>query len=441
MRVPFESRALLSVASALAPPALREDWRREWDAEIWWWMGSRTGGRLQLAAHCSGALSDAAYLRYTQTDLPGSIAGVRRSPATCLAALGVLIAAVVAGSGLSETRRVLRGEPFGGRRIVVLSQSLPFMGAHYGVSLGKLADWNARAQSIDGAALFVNRLGVVYVGAKFFEILGTKPAWGTLSGNGVVISYPAWRKRFRGAPAALKDAGVIGVLPHDFWFLGERADVWMLSVPADLKQASAVATLKPGFSPAQARNELRELAAQVRPVSSGTAVIVEPIVRLSARPFTTLGLPWLALVVGVCVASAAVYRRTPRYAAYLAFKSALALTLVLVATIEFGSSWMTINSGETNLAAGVASLWIFLAGPAAALYWCWRDQAVRCRICLHRLVMPVTFGEGARILLERAGTELMCPNGHGTLITGDGADPASQWEPMDGSWRELFVNK
>jgi hypothetical protein len=215
----------------------------------------------------------------------------------------------------------------------------------------------------------------------------------------------------------------------------------MLSVPADLKQASAVATLKPGFSPAQARNELRELAAQVRPVSSGMAVIVEPIVRLSARPFTTLGLPWLALVVGVCVASAAVYRRTPRYAAYLAFKSALALTLVLVATIEFGSSWMTINSGETNLAAGVASLWIFLAGPAAALYWCWRDQAVRCRICLHRLAMPVTFGEGARILLERAGTELMCPNGHGTLITGDGADPASQWEPMDGSWRELFVNK
>jgi hypothetical protein len=441
MRVPFESRMLLSLASALAPPPLRENWRREWEAEVWWWTGSRTGGRLELAAHCSGALSDAAYLRYTHTDLPAWAAGFRRAPAACLAVLALSIVAVITGSGLSETRRLMRGEPFAGRRIAVLSQSLAFMGAHYGVPVAKFADWNARAQSIDGAALFVHRGGVVYVGPKFFEILGTKAALGTLSGNGAVISYSAWRKQFRGARAAMKDAGVIGVLPRDFWFLGERADVWMLSLPADLKQASAIARLKPGFTPAQARNELRELAAQVRPASSGMAVIVEPILSLSARPVTTLGLPWLSLVIGVAVASGIAFRRSPRYAAYLALKSALTLTLVLLATIEFGSSWMTINSGETNLGAGVASLWLFLAGPAAALYWCWRDQSLRCRICLHRLAMPVTFGEGARILLERAGTELMCSNGHGTLITGAGADPASQWEPMDGSWRELFVNK
>jgi hypothetical protein len=441
MQVPFESRVLLAVASAVVPPSLRENWRREWEAEIWWWMGSRTGGRLQLAAHCSGALSDAAYLRYAQTDLPAWAAAFRRSPAACLAALALLIAAVLGGTGLSETRRVLRGEPFAGRRIAVLSQSLAFMGAHYGVPVAKLADWNGRARSIDGAALFVDRGRVVYVGPKFFEILGTKPALGMLSGNGTVLSYEAWRKRFRGAPATLKDAGVIGVLPRDFWFLGTRADEWMLSLPAGLKQAPAVARLKPGFTAAQARDELRDLAAQVRPASSGMAVIVEPIGNLSARPFTTLGLPWLALVIGVAAASAVAFRRSPRYAAYLALKSALALTLVLLATVEFGSSWMTINSGETNLGAGVASLWLFLAGPAAALYWCWRDQAVRCRICLHRMAMPVTFGEGARILLERSGTELMCPNGHGTLITGGGADPASQWEPMDGSWRELFVDK
>jgi hypothetical protein len=65
MRVPIESRVLLSVASALVPREERCDWRREWDAEIWWWLGSHTGERLRLAVHCAGALKDAAYLRAT----------------------------------------------------------------------------------------------------------------------------------------------------------------------------------------------------------------------------------------------------------------------------------------------------------------------------------------------------------------------------------------
>ncbi|HWD00479.1 MAG TPA: ABC transporter permease [Candidatus Sulfopaludibacter sp.] len=453
MRLPLESRLLLTVAAAVAPPELRDDWWREWEAEIWWWMGSHTGERLQLFVHCSGAVCDAAYLRATQAEFPETLLRMARSPGACLLALVLLIAAVIAPTRLRETRRVLHGEPFAGAPLVLLSQSLPFMGAHYGVPPGKLADWNARAQSLEGAALYLwtsRNPAVAHASANFFSLLQTRPLLGTLTPlpddpPGVVLSYAAWQRKFHSDPGVIgrttEHARVIGVLPADFWFLDARPELWILALPADLKQAPAVARLKPGISPAQARNELRQLAAQVKPVTAGTAVIVEPISGLSARPLSTLGIPWLALVCVASLGALLAYRRTPRYAAFLAAKAALSLTLVLLVTVEFGSSWMTINSGETNLFAGVVSLWLFLAGPAAVLYWCWRDQALRCRTCLHRLSLPVTFGTGARTLLERAGTELVCSRGHGTLFTADGADPAPQWDPMDGSWRELFVNK
>src|ERR1035438_3481267 len=129
------------------------------------------------------------------------------------------------------------------------------------------------------------------------------------------------------------------------------------------------------------------LAAQVAPRSSGSAVNVEPVENLTTRPLTTLALPWLVLVCASIAAALLRFRRAPRFGAFLAAKATLSLSLVLLAAVEFGSSWMTIDSGQSNLAAGVASLWLFLAAPGAALYWCWRDQRQRCRRCLHRLAM------------------------------------------------------
>jgi hypothetical protein len=436
MRVPIESRVLMAVAAALVPPAERADWRREWDAEIWWWLGSHTGERLRLAIHCAGALKDAAYLRASHGDAIITLRRMAGSPGTCLACLALLLAAVAATSGLRETRRVLHGDPFGGAHLAVLSQTLPFMGAYLGVPPAKVADWNSRAQSLEGAAIYsrTRRREVARADPNFFALLGTQPAIGSLSVSAMpaaVLSYQCWQRKFHGDPAivgrTVDSARVIGVLPRDFWFLDMRPDIWILGPAASDAPASALARLKPGVTPGDAQAELRKLAAQVKPVSRGSAVVVEPVERLSARPLSALGLPWLALVCGAVATAIMRFRHAPKFAAFLAAKVVLSLTLMLLATVEFGSSWMTINSGETNLAAGVASLWLFLAGPGAALYWCWRDQRQRCRTCLHRLEMPVHFGEGARMLLEHAGTELVCPQGHGSLFTMDGADPAAQW--------------
>jgi hypothetical protein len=367
-----------------------------------------------------------------------------------------MLAALAVWSGLSETRRLLRGEPFPAARLAVLSQTGPFMGARYGVPPAKLVDWAARAQSLEGAAFFAwdRDHPIAHAGQRFFALLETRPVLGTLSppADGIpsaVLSYDCWQRKFHADDALLghtilagvTPARVIGVLPRDFWFLDARPEIWILAPQHGKALTWALARLKPGVTLANARAELRSLAARMPPASSGSAVTLEPIQSVPARPLATLGIPWLVMVCGTIAVAMLRFRRSPRYGAFLAAKVVLSLTLVLLAIVEYGSSWMTIHSGQTNLAAGAASLWLFLAGPPAALYWCWRDQRNRCRSCLHRLVMPVSFGEGARTLLERAGTELVCPRGHGTLFTTDGTDPSQQWDPLHGSWRELFVGK
>lgn len=323
------------------------------------------------------------------------------------------------------------------------------MGAHYGVPPRKLEDWDRRAQSLEGAA-FYRPNGEV--GAKFFELLGTRPAAGTLAGEGVpaaVLSYDAWQRRYRGAAGVIgsatrvgaSDVRIAGVLPRNFWFLDLRPDVWIVSAAPGSVSVPALARLRTGFTAAQAQEELRALAAQVPPVSSGSAAVVEGLAAREARPWSALGIPWLAMVCGSAAAALVRFRRNPRYGLFLAAKIVLALGVVLLAAVEFGSSWMVIRGNDTNLGAGAVSLWLFLAAPAATLYWCWREQRRRCRHCLHRLALPVSFGEGARLLIERSGTELVCPYGHGTLFTSDGVEPAHQWSALDGSWRGLFAGK
>ena len=69
IRVPLESRLLLTLASGLVPHFRRAEWRREWDGEIWWWITAQPGAartwkeRIALAIHCWGAVSDGLCLR------------------------------------------------------------------------------------------------------------------------------------------------------------------------------------------------------------------------------------------------------------------------------------------------------------------------------------------------------------------------------------------
>jgi len=48
-------------------------------------------------------------------------------------------------------------------------------------------------------------------------------------------------------------------------------------------------------------------------------------------------------------------------------------------------------------------------------------------VCLHRLTMPVRIGTCGQVLLEQAGLELVCPQGHGMQYTPQMQVEAESW--------------
>jgi hypothetical protein len=472
MRAPIESRLLLAAASRLVPRPLRADWLREWEAEVWWWLNGQPdarslGTRIRLLAHCRGALADARCLRAECQDPPARGSAWLRTPSACIALPALLLALVLAASGgLRRTREAFRGAPFpDGDRLAILSQIGPFMGWHLGVPPARLDYWNARSQTLDGAAIFVPyRIALATggwrardvlaasVGPEFFSVLNVRAAMGrvfTREDAGrctdcAVVAYDLW---LRSAGHAISLDGrplrVVGALPRGFRFPGVEPAVWTLAGPQSSALAMAVCRLKPGVTPLAAETELRDLIARAGSGIRGTSgawVTVTPLDALVAGPVKWLVPAWLGILMALALLTLAGRRRGFRYRAFWAAKAALALTVLLFAGIEFGGRLLGAKPGDALLGEGALGLWLSLAAPAFAVWWSWADQRTRCRICLARLAMPAPMGYGARMLFESSGTELLCPMGHGRLLLSGGAAPHSEWAPLDATWRDLFLS-
>jgi hypothetical protein len=94
--------------------------------------------------------------------------------------------------------------------------------------------------------------------------------------------------------------------------------------------------------------------------------------------------------------------------------------------------------------------WTFLAGAfflvcSGAAYLIWRDQRYRCRVCLHRLRMPVVTGSWGQMLqLGRPHIEYICPYGHGTLKVPElqiAGLEAPDWRANEDMWTELETKR
>jgi hypothetical protein len=471
MRAPFESRLLLAAASRLVPRALRADWLREWEAEVWWWLNGQPnarslGTRMRLLAHCRGALADARCLRGEGQSPPARGSAWLRTPIACLVAPALLLALVLAASGgLRRTREAFRGAPFpGGDRLAILSQIGPFMGWHLGVPTARVDYWNARSQTLDGIAIFVpyrsdlatngwsaRRSLAASVGPRFFSVLGVRAATGRVfrqedagrCPDCAVVSYDLWQ-RSGGRAISLngRPLRVIGALPRGFRFPDFDPAVWTLADPQTSALAMAVCRLKPNVTPQAAEDELRDLVARAGGGIRGTSgawVTATPLDALAAGSIKTLIPAWLGLIAAAALFALAGRRSGFRYRAFWAAKAGLSLTVLLFAGIEFGGHLLGGEPGDGLLGEGALGLWLSLAAPGFAVWWSWADQRTRCRICLARLTMPAPMGYGARMLFENSGTELLCPKGHGRLLLSGGAAPHSEWTPLDATWRDLFA--
>ena len=210
------ARAVLRAASYVAPAAERDDWLREWRAEIDGRLalldarGERTrSAELDLLRRCLGGLLHALWLRRQEWTLDMLIQDLRYAARSLAARPGFAIVATLTlalGIGAATTifsvvyGVLLRPLPFREPdRLVQLWETNPTMGwTQATVAPANLKDWIARNHVFDSVAWYVGsdtkgpslssytlndeggpeQLWGVRVSPNFFAVLGVGPALG-----------------------------------------------------------------------------------------------------------------------------------------------------------------------------------------------------------------------------------------------------------------------
>ena len=102
--------------------------------------------------------------------------------------------------------------------------------------------------------------------------------------------------------------------------------------------------------------------------------------------------------------------------AFLLMKAGAGLLILL-------TIWVLVTGGAVRLRDEVAGFsgtriafeWALLLLGCGVIRWAVFDQNARCPVCLSRLRMPVATGSWSSLVMDRPGTEYICPYGHGRL--------------------------
>ena len=331
--------ALVRAFGPLVPRAWRDDWRREWNAEVRhrWYVLERGHDldwrtQMDLVRRALGALPDAAWLRRQLTadaevvhDVRHGIRMLAKSPAFTLSAIFILalgIAGTVSIASLLDTL-LFRPLPYvqADRIVTIWQRHAARAQAREDVSPANFLDWRERSRS------FAHMAGVipysfdytggggepeVFFGAQvtegFWDAIGMPPALGRgflpeehVKGarRAVILSYGLWQRRFGGDPSIVNRAisldgepwTVVGVLPKEFAPQlmprpGELG-VWTPKIIQESEKRvrgsawwNVVARLKPGVTPEQAQREMDTIStalAREYPVNKGLSAEVVPM--------------------------------------------------------------------------------------------------------------------------------------------------------------------
>ncbi len=487
---------LIRACSRIVPPAFRDDWRREWEGEVWhrWQFllhaqaWNRTEGA-RLIRRCLGTIPDSCWHWSGQGAMQGRLREYARSPWSCL---GVLIACclslALATGGLPALRNSLG---LAGDRNL---QGVQFIWLHPAVGGGDeglpadvVTAWSEQSRLLSAVAPFVishaavrTREGktaqplLVRTKPSFFQVVNMQalnmqvlnrglPDGASRKGRSLVLTDNLSRLLFR------RDARVVGsklrvggewltvsaVLPAGFGFLSRQPTAYLLQSQVLDSQVMIVARSKPGVSRERLDAELTGIAenacydffrSQLRYSSVRGAALI---------PFGIFGIAALASALLVLAISRPSWRRMTRTlkpenrklsllrALFFASKLGIAFLLVLIAGVEESRSRAAVLYGSKDPAAGPFLLWLFILGTMGALFWAVSDQRARCRVCLRLLCFPVRVGCPGCLLLNWSGTELLCSEGHGLLHVPHMApswdEQSERWISFDESWKELFT--
>lgn len=342
---PFALRLALELVALwrrLVPAERRDDWLREWSAEVRsrWLDQSQGGGRptglqrLRLVVRCLGAAFDATLLRWhaggraltVGSDLHHAWRGLAKRPRYTAFMVFVLALGIAASTTVwSAVRGVLLAPlPYPeSERLVVLWDSSPALGIERsGPTPANLLDWRERNRSFSALAAYyageprtldsregAEKVAVAEVTTGFFDALAKPPLLGRFftpeevaGGEAVtVLSHHLWRSRF-GGEASVVDRDVeidghryrvVGVMPPTFAVPDERTALWLPwdfqrvyashgHVPRDYRFLRVVGRLEEGVAVAQAQEDMDRIAralAEEYPVNRGWSVRVIPFKR------------------------------------------------------------------------------------------------------------------------------------------------------------------
>jgi len=494
----WRCQSIVWTAGWLLPRNRRAAWRSEHYRKFWHWClylsesGQLTPqNRLVIAQHCWATFPHAFWIRFDRERFYSRSRILLGSPVTFLAALALTLSACVFASGIIPAARMALSSPVPHPSQVVLV-TLDGSGLNGNFSrtrsdtLLDMASIWSKSKLVDGVTPYSWAPGKLFlqdralpvatsrVGPGFFAALDVKPALGRTFGpddvrdcpNCVLLSYAVWQHEF-GSNASLVGKSislngsprtVIGILPADFRLISPGVAIWSLIDPAMLftnfqRRIGVVARLHGDATASRVQRDLSDLTESAGYVHPSSQLHVVTVAEQARRGLQTA--MWFVLLATGCAAFVVILRRPAdsfgRLPQGLAGRSAwlgffLAKSLLLLGFAAL-ASWCLVHwiagwmAGSAYLLVDELSIWVFLPLAIAALSWSVRDQQKRCRACLRRLELPVDIGRTGSVLLNWAGTEMVCSQGHGVLYLPD--SPANflerdRWNSMDESWSSLF---
>jgi hypothetical protein len=464
-------RLMLWLAALLVSRDKRSDFCDEWYAEVWhrWLVLEGHGenlyaGAIGLYSFCAGCFFDAWWHFSQQGEM--RLRGIEwtRSPGFCIGALfGALTVLTLLSGFLPATRLVLTPLPYeSAGRIAVISRTGRMELMRRGIPEDLALAWKKKSKLVSrlAACSFPKTVTIktlsgprqavaIGVSANFFSTLGVSingpEGASAMRYQGVWLTEQFWRMqlhsnaRLAGERIEIngRELVVKGILPAGFWFLSPSVALYEVNAEAVPAQSMLVVRCREGVSTGALERELSQVAERGGYEFARTAPHAMFLRDAVATPL------WLfasALFVAITLAVMAygsrwlnhqergrpALRGHWRWWRFFVLKTAPALLFVLLCGMELfiGGHQQAV----TEALGGPALLWFYLVGCTIVLFASISDQQSRCRVCQRLLGFPIRIGCPGCLFLEWAGTEFLCPEGHGVLYV---PHHVTCWEEAD----------
>ncbi|HMG87241.1 MAG TPA: hypothetical protein VK574_16030 [Terracidiphilus sp.] len=487
---------LLRTASLLVPSFQREDWRREWFAELWHVRRSYIGidntfswnAHREITCFCLGAFPDALCLRNQPAKSASAHVHIHGSAGQTLLWLSAALAlCFVISRLLPGVKAENEAAHYQIKPGVLLINEASASGGSPSISTALYQNWSNSPQRFfqDLAFYRVSRekadaepgskpWSIAHSSTNLFSLLGLPIRYADRRDApdpqqdsalpSLVLSHDLWMRSFAGDPRIADriirigstSVRIAGVAPAGSWQLPGAPDAWVIESNAQIR-SEAPSTAK-GYLLAQLSP--RGQAAMSDPAISINALNQDGVeIDLVGAPIDApiegawsifkfalfLALVALPAVISVSLGDSDITSHRPSFRQRINRILFLAAKFTLIAAIGFAASLDLAYGNEigySSVAECFQLLWCFTI-CLVGFRWAVADQRKRCPVCLRCVTNPASVGLASRTFLGWNGTEMMCIGGHALLHVP--SLPTSwfsgeRWLYLDSSWDFLFAD-